>query len=344
MKKRIFFIVQQLNLAGSAEYLCAIMAKYLCDDYDVFIYSLETITNGKVNPSFGLNSRIRINSLNLPLDYEDKIEYINKNRKDIENFFLHSSFENDIFFVFTRFDSDLLPHYSKKIWVDGFEDNEDYAKYDFSIFLSKKMLKEKSEAFVYLQNRFIYMNPCARFDFVEDFKFHGNHLFAVTKLENKKQADIFISLVEELKKQSLKFLLTISCHGTYLEYFKDLISTHEIEDYIELSDFDSIKNGLSNADLLIYTSKSKFLPMTLVEAIVNSVPIICASKNEYAKELIRDCGVIVKNDDLIDTIVSILKDKIKLSKMKFATYESSRRFSSKDSLKSLLNLISVLDE
>lgn len=343
MKKRIFFIVQQLNIAGSAEYLAALMSSHLTEDYDVFLYSLEPIEKGKVHPSFNLSPRIRLNSLNLPLDYDEKLKYISEHTEEIKEFLSHSAFENDLFFIFTRFDANLLPAICKKVWVDGFEDMDEYEKFDASIFFSQRMLKQKSEQYASIKERFIYLNPCARFPSVEDFKFHGNHLLAITKLENKNHVELLVNLVKELKMQELKFLLTISCQGTYLDYFKELINKNDVKNNIEIVSFDEIKNGLSNADLLIYTSQSTFLPMTLVEAIVNSVPVICASKNEYAKELLQDCGVVIKEEELINTIINILKDKIKLSKMKFATYESSHRFSTKESLKSLVKLISILE-
>ncbi len=344
MKKRIFFIVQQLNLAGSAEFLVTLMASHLTDDYDVFLYSLESIDKGKVHPSFNLNSRIRINSLNLPLNYDDKLKYIAKNKEEIKEFLKHSAFEHDIFFSCTRFDPDLIPANCSKVWLDGFEDIDDYEKYDASIFFSKRVLQEKSLQYPSLKDRFIYLSPCARFKAVEDFKFHGNNLLAVTKLENKKRCELFVNIAEELKKLKLKFLMTVSCQGTYLSYFQDLVNQNNLSDSFKIISFDEIQEALHNADLLIYTSESKFLPMTLVEAIVNSVPIISSSKNEYAKELLQDCGVVVRDDELVQSIINILKDKIKLSKMKFATYESSNRFSSKETLKSLVNLISILEK
>lgn len=344
MKKRIFFIVQQLNIAGSAEYLAALMALHLSEEYDVFMYSLEKINKGKVNPNFRLNSRIRINSLNLPIPYEEKLKYIDEHKDEVKEFLSHSSFENDIFFFFTRFDLSVVPSYVKKVWVDGFEDNLDYDKFDLTIFLSKMMLKRKIEELPHLQNRFIYMSPCARFDFKEDFKFHGNHLFAITKLEDEKQCDLFINLAKELKNQDLVFHLFVACIGTYLKHFKDLIAKNKLDRVIEITSFDSIQEMLANTDLFIYMSKSKFLPMTIVEAIVNSVPVVSSSKNEYAQELIQDSGIVVEEEQIISTIINILKDKMKLSKMKFETYEYSHRFSSKDSLKSLVKLISMLEE
>lgn len=345
MKKRIFFIVEQLNLAGSAEYLAVQMATFLSDDFDVFLYSLEEINKGRVNSSFNVNSRIRINSLNLPVDEKEKEIYLEEHRQEIIDFFAHSTFEEDIYFVFTKLDGSLLPNIAKKVWVDGFEDMEQYDKYDMSIFFSKKMLVEKQKQYPELENRFIYLKPFARLEFKEDFKFHGNHLFAISKLRSKKYVESIINLALQLREHELKYLLTISCQGTYLDYFKSLVKEHDLSSNIEVVTFNELKQGLSNADLFIYASTSKYLPTTVIEAIVNSVPVICASKNEYARELIEDSGIIVKNEeDLCENIIAVLKDKIKLSKLKFATYESSHRFSSKESLKSLVKLILILEK
>lgn len=345
MKKRLFFIVEQLNLAGSAEYLSVMMANHLSEEYDVFLYSISVIKKNKVHPSFEVSSRVRIKSLNLPENIDERINVFIAQKDAIRSSFEATNYGEDIYFIFAKFDVNLLPENSKKIWVDGFEDVDDYHHYDATIFFSHNMMNKVSEKYPDLQNRFVYLNPCARFNSSEDFKFHGNHLFAITKLNDSSYCDLLINLVKELINEELKFHLTIACHGVYKSYLQKSIKANKIDRYVELISFDEFQEGLKNADLLIYTSKSKFLPTTLVEAIVNSVPVICCSDNEYAKELIQDNGIILQdNSELISTIINVLKDKIKLSKMKFETYETSKRFSRKESLTALVNFLSEMDE
>lgn len=343
MKKRLFFIVEQLNLQGSAEYLAVMMGSFLSEEYDVFLLSLESINKGKVNPEFMVNSRIRINSLNLP--HENRDQVILENRDKVKQELEKSVFEGDIFIFFTNFRVEVLPDYAKKVWVDGFEDFSDYAKFDYTIFLSKRVMEEKKQEYPDLEKRFILLNPHARLDKVENFKYYGNHLFSVTKLEDKSYIDRLIHIVNVLKEKKLKFKLTISCQGTYLKYFNQQIKENKLENIIELVPFGDLRKWFAVADLFIYTSTSKFMPMTIVESIVNSVPVICASKNQYAQELVKNSGVILKEgDDLAQVIINILQDKVNLSKMKFNTYESSYRFALNNPESILINIIKSLEK
>ena len=101
MRKRIFFIVKQLNVMGSAELVAVSFASNLNQEYDVFLYSIEKINGGKINPCYDVNPRVIIRSLNLPSDEFEQKDYLDKNGEQIASLLTMSSRENDVFILFS---------------------------------------------------------------------------------------------------------------------------------------------------------------------------------------------------------------------------------------------------
>ena len=60
------------------------------------------------------------------------------------------------------------------------------------------------------------------------------------------------------------------------------------------------------------------------------------SKNKYIGEIIDDVGVSAESkEDVLNKVIGILKDKIKLAKLKFKTYEHSKKYIKEKALRQI---------
>ena len=83
--------------------------------------------------------------------------------------------------------------------------------------------------------------------------------------------------------------------------------------------------------------------MFLVEAMSNSIPVVSCSDNAYALDILSNVGVSVHSvGEAIEKIFTIFKDKIKLAKLRFETFEYSKRFVKETAIKEIKKNIESL--
>ena len=93
---------------------------------------------------------------------------------------------------------------------------------------------------------------------------------------------------------------------------------------------------LQESDLLLYIEEDDIYPLFLVESIACSVPVVSVSNNKYVKDILENVGIFANTiSDAIENTLKMLRDKIKLSKTKFETFELSRKFSKGNAIKIL---------
>ncbi len=100
-------------------------------------------------------------------------------------------------------------------------------------------------------------------------------ILMVGRLTHQKGYDLLIPIVRELLSYRDDFIIDIFGHGEDFKRISDLISEYGFQERINLKGLSSnIKGELLDSDLFIMTSRWEGLPMTLIEASSNGVPII----------------------------------------------------------------------
>ena len=343
MRKRIFFIVKQLNVMGSAELVAVSFASNLNQEYDVFLYSIEKINGGKINPCYDINPRVIIRSLNLPSDEFAQKDYLDKNGEQIASLLTMSSRENDVFVLFS---DRLINHIQgnvNKILIKGFSHTKEYNHFDRVVFLTRKEFLEEISRDKLLANKASYITPFSRFSHNEDFKFHGNKIMCITRANKKFDHNYLIELAKGLKENGLKFTISVCVEGINVSDFENEIIENDLDDIIELKTMSDIKTLYSQSDLFFYFSKNRHYPLFLVEAMSNSIPVVSCSDNAYALDILSNVGVSVHSvSEAVEKIINIFKDKIKLAKLRFETFEYSKRFVKETAIKEIKKIIESL--
>ena len=159
MRKRLFFIVKQLNKISSQELTAVSFSAYLNEEYDVFLYSIEKIIDNKINGVYEVNPRVTIRSLDLPINDNEKNNYVKNNTQLLKDTLAMSSRENDIFVMFDSLVATLVPSNTKKILIEGFVKNDNYDLFDKVIFLTREEYNQKCLELTLQKDKFAYIIP-----------------------------------------------------------------------------------------------------------------------------------------------------------------------------------------
>ncbi len=344
MKRRLIFIVQQLNRVDTAELSAVSMASELAEEFDVFLFSLEEIDNKKIHPSFKVHPRVSVRSFALPHEEKERDELLKSHGEKYRDLFSRALHGDDVFFLYSAIVLPYLPQGGRKVWMTGFEKIENYHSFDAVTFLAKEEYLEACKKNPELKERFFYVPPFSRLEGNEDYKFHGNRILLISSLEEERNPLLALKIAKELKKSNLKFLMTICGEGSLEENMKKQIVTDNLQNYAEIVPFDELHRWFMEADLFLYLAGDKFYPLMLLESITSSVPVVCMSENPYVKEILEDTGSYAENEEeIVQKILEVFRDKIRLSKKKFWAFESSKRFSKKKHDEAVHILLSYLE-
>lgn len=330
MKRRLIFIVQQLNRVDTAELSAVSMASELAEEFDVFLFSIEEIDNKKIHPSFQVHPRVGVRSFSLPHNQEELQKALIKEGEAIRDKFADAIRGDDVFFLYSKLIIPYLPKIGRKVWMTGFEKIDDYSYFDAVSFLSYDEYRNECMMHPNLQEHFFYVPPFSRFEGIDDYKFHGNRILLISSLEKERNPFMAIDIAKRLKENNLIFLMTICGEGSLEDELNDRIDELDLENCVEIVPFDELHRYFKEADLFLYLSGDMFYPLMLLEAITSSVPVVSMSSNPYIQSILDKEGIYVEDEEeAISAILSLLSDKIRLSKKKFLAFLSSKRFSKK---------------
>ncbi len=340
MKRRLFFIVEQLNFLGFAEIVSVSLSNYLNEDFDVFLVASESINRGKVNDFFEVHPRVRIKSLNLQKGDGLFKKYSNKQIEEIDEVLSKASRDNDIVILYNDALVKYLPLSIKKVLISGFGEYHDLSLFDCVIFFSKTDYENNCLKFPNIVNKFVYIEPFAQFSFEEDYKFHGNRILAISYFKAKDNLNRIFTLAEGLKEKGMKFKITLCGEGSKEKEFLDEIITRKLEDYVELFHYDRLHRLFQDSDIFYYFSDEEVYPLYLIEALGSSLPVVSHSTSFYPKDVLGDNGIFVSDSEqAINAIYKLLSDKIKLGKKKFETFYYSEKYSKNNTIKTVIELL-----
>ena len=345
MKRRLIFIVQQLNMVDTGELSAVSMANELAEEFDVFLFALEEIDNKRIHPSFKIHPRVGVRSFSLPHDHEELKKILKEDGENIRNQFEGIIHGDDVFFLYSKLIIPYLPLRGRKVWMTGFEKIDDYSFFDAVSFLSYEEYLSECEMHQNLKERFFYVPPFSRFEGLEDYKFHGNRILLISSLEKERNPFMAIDIAKKLKENNLIFLMTICGEGSLEDELNDRIIDEDLDNSVEIVPFDELHRYFKEADLFLYLAGDMFYPLMLLEAITSSVPVVSMSSNPYIQSILQNEGIYVNNEEeAVNAILYLFSDKIRLSKKKFATFGSSKRFSKKEHDEAIHKLLDSIGE
>ena len=340
MRKRLFFIVEELNSINSASLSAISFTKHLNEEYDVFLYSIQPINNGKVNVNYSINPRVRINSLDIPFDDKNRRKYLKDNKNRIIEILSNTSRKGDVYVLFCDSIVKYISSDCRKILITGFSNVESYDPFDEVIFIAKDEYEEKCATSSELRNKSSLITPFPIYERDENFKFHGNRIMCITRISESNNFEPLFNLAKGLKENGMKFSISLCGNGEHFKEVGDRICDLGLDDVINLKEIKDIDQNLIESDLMFYFSSDDSYPIHLVEAISSSVPIVSFSNNKYSKEILREIGILAhSSEEVLEKVLLILKDKIKLAKLKFKTYEYSKMFLKDVTLKQIIKII-----
>ena len=279
-------------------------------------------------------------------------ELVNKNKSSI--FYLHTPLSSHLFRFFTLF-------YNLKIiyFVHGFRfTSKSNLLTTFSYRIIEKFLSLKTKIFITINNEdFIYAKNNL-FNKVPTYKIKGvgldlkknKHKKNIKKKEqitkilviavykkSKGYIDL-LKLAEVLKQKNIK----IDCYG-YGDYTKfESIKIKKKLHNVSFKKFDiNLKNKIKNYDILLHLSKREGLPVSVMECLIEGVPVIC-TKIRGNIDLIKNGfnGFLVNSyKDVPHKISNLNSKKLIFDTMRYNAYNSITDDYSKKKINHLIYLI-----
>jgi glycosyltransferase involved in cell wall biosynthesis len=108
------------------------------------------------------------------------------------------------------------------------------------------------------------------------------------RLSNRKGVDLLLGACDELNQQGLQFKVSLTGDGSISEY-QELIAARDLADKVEMNgwiDGDLKLEFLKSHDVLVLPSRNEGLPVSIIEAMASSMPVI-ASKVGGIPELVE---------------------------------------------------------
>ena len=155
--------------------------------------------------------------------------------------------------------------------------------------------------------------------------------------------ELFLKILENIKDKKIKFYLIGKIFESQKKYYEEKLKKINFnkQKIIWYKNVNNPKKIMKKFDVLLCTSNYESLPLSIIEALSMSIPVISTNVGDVAYVLNKiKCGFIIKNDSKEFTkIINILKkDKSKLySLAKNARVNIVKNFNIKNYKKKLEN-------
>jgi len=130
-----------------------------------------------------------------------------------------------------------------------------------------------------------------------------------------KRLDVLVDVIDNLKKEYPNIKCVLLGDGDQTMYIKQLIKDKKLENNIELAGHKSdTLYYLNNSKIFLLTSESEGLPMVLVEAMSQGVPVVTSDINDISNIVAHDYnGFLVqslKKEEYIMNMKKLMSDEI----------------------------------
>jgi len=344
--KKIYWIINQFN-NNDAAISCVEIANKL-----VQYRGISLIVLGKENNdiNYNVSGKIDIIYLNIDDNYilDDKLNnYFKKNKKNLMDKISELTTKNDLIVSTSFLTSYIVPkgrrflYYYSKIKEEflSFKNKlmmRKYRKPDNYIFVSellKKAIEKKKKYFGAYQ---IY--PCASSYSYQDLSLKNNTISFINEYEDTNNILKVLEIVNKLKSTGIKFKFNLygkSFDKSIDKYIKEnsLLNTVNVINEYELID------AIRKSDLIININQKDAMPLIIIEALTQSVPII-----SYKNEIVDDNNaIIIDSENYINELKDLFMKQKRLEKYKQNALNYSYRFSKNAIIAKWLDILEIED-
>lgn len=370
---KIYWAIQQTEHLAGTELVTINIINRLIDYRDITLI----VTGKKTNNELNLDPRVNVFYLNVPYKYTNLNEYLANLANRHRYFHMIFSFFKGIFFMFfkkgkyrkiisnmtTKDDLLIFSSYDNYLFAPRdrrclfhFHFNAKYFR-SFGITLSR-IWHRKPDRYIFLTNttkktiekKTFYKNNVAiynpiRFKREEHFEKHNNEILFLARYANQKNPILAIKVARELKKMGVNFHLSMYGNGHFYTRLIEYVDKWDLHDVVNVhKETKDVLNILHNTDLLLITSRYEGLPLSIIEANSQSVPVVSSNWGDAVDEIVEngENGYVIKSKDpkkYALKIKEIFDSDENLINLKKKTYKNSERFSDKNIIDRWLKLL-----
>jgi len=144
---------------------------------------------------------------------------------------------------------------------------------------------------------------------IEELKQDKRIIAVVSRLEIDKRIDRAVMLIKSLVAKRIKVHLVVFGDGTLKDELNQLVQQHQLNDTIDILGYvEDVENYYKYFDLVLFTSDWEGMPITMWEALANSIPIVAPDVGGF-KEILEEnnCGLIYDPRNLVQAEEKIIK-------------------------------------
>lgn len=153
---------------------------------------------------------------------------------------------------------------------------------------------------------------------VSDFKIRKNKVLFIGRLSEEKNPLFLLDCAEAIKKQIDSFCLDVYGDGELEKPLSLEIKRRNMADFVTLKGYTSDKSIYSNYSLLWLASKNEGLPLVMIEAMANKVPVVTTNWGDAVFEIVSNGvnGYIANNvSEFVEASINLLTNEEKLKSM-----------------------------
>lgn len=141
----------------------------------------------------------------------------------------------------------------------------------------------------------------------------------ISNINPDKNIELFIDIVKNINNKKIKFILVGQLFSSQKNYFKNKLNLlNEVKNKIKwYKNIDDPRKIMKSFDLYICTSKNESLPLSILESLSMSIPVVSTNVGDVAYVLKKlKCGLIVKPNyqNFVKTIKLLYSNRRKLRK------------------------------
>ncbi|MCL2521403.1 MAG: glycosyltransferase [Erysipelotrichales bacterium] len=351
MRKRIFWVIQQVHKVGGAEIVTINLANKLIEFYDITLIVIADFEK----PIVEIDSRIKLLNLKVAHKYIYIDKYISEKAKRFRfDKIIIAIFQLIFFWLFGKYryrrmikdmtteedliiasamDSYMFAPKKRKVYFHFHFNYRFFRKFyhrfgllmcrkpDKWLFLTESTLKRMPKR---IQKKATYVYNPSRLEAKLQPVSETKKIIFLSRFVNQKKPLKAIKVAEILKQKKATFELHFYGDGILERKMIKAIKKRNLEDVCFLrGKTDNVAAAFDSADLLLLTSSFEGFPLSILEANSRSVPVISSNWGDACPEIIikdKNGYICQKNEEMADKIIELLNDSKKLECLREETY------------------------
>ena len=359
--KKICFIDFDMTVVGGVEQVTVSLANALCDKYKVYILSFC----GEGLPKFPLDSRVHYTTFNLK---QDRLRNMRKSVKPLLKKYLYDN-NIDVAFAQGNYPAFVAGGVcgsvkTKMIFCDHGalinQWNEREAvlirlfcsiQYKKTVTLTEQNLNDYRKKFKTSKRKLVHITNWIADDLPKssEYDIKSKKIVSAGRFGKEKGFDMLIKAFAPVAKKHPDWQLDLFGDGEMMDTVKSLINEYGINGNVNLLGMRSdLKERYGDYAMYVLPSYREGVPLVLMEAKANRLPIVSFDIMTGPREIVRDGvdGILIPPYDLdkmADAMCSLIEDDNLRNNMSERSQENIEKFSKSAILKQWCELIESLN-